>query len=102
VKDVARVRVLGTVLRALCGGRELCVEADRVGELLLELCARGSTGLVEHVFADAEAERRSLHPDLRVLVNGRDVRFLEGLDTALAASDAVTLHQAGARSFPGG
>ena len=46
--------------------------------------------------------RTVLHPDLRVLVNGRDVRFLEGLDTALAPEDAVTLHATGARSFPGG
>jgi molybdopterin converting factor small subunit len=101
VTDVARVRVLGTGLRALCGGRELSVEADHVGELLALLCSRGGDELTKRLFGDAGAGR-ALHPDLRVLVNGRDVRFLAGLDTSLGASDSVTLHQTGARSFPGG
>ena len=56
---------------------------------------------MERVFEKPGAST-ALHPDLRVLVNGRDVRFLQGLDTALSADDAVTLHQTGARSFPGG
>lgn len=99
---MARVRVLGTGLRALCGGRELCVAAERVRELLRELCARGDAGLAEHVFEVPGADPPRLHPDLRVLVNGRDVRFLRGLDTELGVKDAVTLHQTGARSFPGG
>ena len=100
--DVAQVRVLGTGLRALCGGRELFVEADHVRELLLELCARGGEALQARLFGEPEAQGGSLHPDLRVLVNGRDVRFLEGLDTPLGTRDAVTLHLTGARSFPGG
>lgn len=99
---MARVRVLGTGLRALCGGRELCVEADHVRGLLVELCARGGDELTKCVFGEADAGGRALHPDLRVLKNGRDVRFLAGLDTSLDASDSVTLHQTGARSFPGG
>ena len=99
--EVARVRVLGTGLRALCGGRELEVEAGRVRELLLALCACGDPRLVERVF-ETPGSTTALHPGLRVLVNGRDVRFLQGLDTALSADDAVTLHQTGARSFPGG
>ncbi len=97
---VARVRVLGAGLRALCGGRELHVEGAHVGELLLALCARGGRGLAARLFADEG--REALHRDLRVLVNGRDVRFLDGLDTPLGADDAVTLHETGARSFPGG
>ena len=100
--DVARVRVLGTGLRALCGGRELSVEADHARELLVALCSRGGEELSRRLFGEADAEGRDLHPDLRVLVNGRDVRFLAGLDTSLGASDSVTLHLTGARSFPGG
>jgi len=99
---VARVHVLGTGLRTLCGGRELSMEADHMRELLVELCSRGGKELAQRLFGRADAEGGGLHPDLRVLVNGRDVRFLEGLDTLLRASDRVTLHQTGARSFPGG
>jgi len=102
VTDVARVRVLGTGLRTLCGGRELSVEADHVRTLLVELCSRGGDELTKLLFGEADAEGPALHPDLRVLVNGRDVSFLAGLDTSLDASDSVTLHQTGARSFPGG
>lgn len=99
---LAHVRLLGAGLRTLCGGRELCVKAGGVGELLEALAARGGAALARQIFADPEAEQRALHRDLVVLVNGRDVRFLSGLDTSLGASDAVTLHVAGARSFPGG
>jgi molybdopterin converting factor small subunit len=102
VTDVARVRVLGTGLRTLCGGRELSVEAGHVRALLVELCSRGGDELTNLLFGETDEEGRALHPDLRVLVNGRDVSFLAGLDTSLDASDSVTLHQTGARSFPGG
>jgi molybdopterin converting factor small subunit len=73
-----------------------------VRELLVELCSRGGDELSQRLFGEAGAEGRALHPDLRVLVNGRDVRFLAGLDTRLCARDAVTLHLTGARSLPGG
>lgn len=97
---VTRVRVLGTGLRVLCGGRELELQAVRVRELLLELSARGGEALFRQLFGDGDPP--TLHPDLRVLVNGRDVRFLQGLETPVDALDAVTLHLAGARSLPGG
>ena len=42
------------------------------------------------------------HRDLRILVNGRSMAFLQGLDTPLEKRDKVTVHLTGARGFPGG
>ena len=47
-------------------------------------------------------EGDEMHEDLRVLVNGRSILFLQGLDTALTEHDTVTVHFAGARGYPGG
>jgi molybdopterin converting factor small subunit len=43
-----------------------------------------------------------LNHDIEVLVNGRNIAFLTGLETALAADDRVTIFLHGARGFPGG
>jgi molybdopterin converting factor small subunit len=40
--------------------------------------------------------------DLRVLVNGRSILFLDGLATQLRDGDAVTVYLSGARGWPGG
>lgn len=40
--------------------------------------------------------------DLRVLVNGRAIQFLEGRATALGPDDAVTIFYVGIRGWPGG
>jgi molybdopterin converting factor small subunit len=92
------VRVLGGNLRNLLGGKQLQVEADRVGTLLDCLVASGGEAVARLLF-DGDCEPSI---DLRVLVNGRSMVFLEGLDTKLATDDAVTIHLAGVRGFPGG
>jgi molybdopterin converting factor small subunit len=43
-----------------------------------------------------------LNRDIEVLVNGRNIAFLAGLETPLAADDRVTIFRHGARGFPGG
>ncbi len=43
-----------------------------------------------------------LHRDVEVLVNGRNIAFLAGLDTPLTAEDRVTVFVHGARGYPGG
>jgi molybdopterin converting factor small subunit len=43
-----------------------------------------------------------LNRDIEVLVNGRNIAFLDGLDTTLADSDRVTVFLHGARGYPGG
>jgi molybdopterin converting factor small subunit len=43
-----------------------------------------------------------LNRDIEVLVNGRNISFLDGLDTRLDDSDRVTVFLHGARGYPGG
>ena len=71
-------------LRGLVGASRIDSSATDVRGLLDELAERlGSV-------------------DLRFLVNGRSIQFLDGFDTELAQDDTVTLHLAGARGYPGG
>lgn len=44
----------------------------------------------------------SLNRDIEVLVNGRNIAFLAGLDTEVAEDDRVTIFLHGARGYPGG
>ena len=64
--------------------------------------AASPESMARTLFADPSAVPREMHIDLRVLVNGRSIAFLDGLDTRLRADDAVTLHLSGARGYPGG
>ena len=43
-----------------------------------------------------------LNRDIEVLVNGRNIAFLDGLDTPLTETDRVTVFLHGARGYPGG
>ena len=43
-----------------------------------------------------------LNPDVEVLVNGRNIAFLNGVNTTLESSDRVTIFLHGARGYPGG
>jgi molybdopterin converting factor small subunit len=43
-----------------------------------------------------------LNRDIEVLVNGRNISFLSGLQTPLSNDDRVTVFLHGARGYPGG
>lgn len=43
-----------------------------------------------------------LNRDVEVLVNGRNIAFLDGLETSLNDDDRVTVFLHGARGYPGG
>ena len=74
-----------------------------LGEVLDALVDRGGSPFADRVYADAAAPHsRELDRDLRLLVNGRNALFLDGLDTTLVDADVVTVHFAGSRAFPGG
>ncbi len=49
------------------------------------------------LFPDGE-----LNADIEVLVNGRNMRFLHGIETALSEADRLTVFFNGARGYPGG
>ncbi len=86
----------------MLGSNQFSAEAQGVRELLEEIALRGGEAMASTLFADPTAARHEIHVDLRVLVNGRSIVFLEGLDTRLLADDTVTLHLSGARGYPGG
>jgi molybdopterin converting factor small subunit len=92
------VRLLGG-LRDLMGESSVNCDALVVRELLEEISERGGEAVATLLY-DEGGVAPSL--DLRILVNGRNVVFLAGLDTKLQAGDAVSLHLAGARGYPGG
>lgn len=75
------------VLRAQVGGqKQVDVPGATVGEVLRALVDQHA-GLREQLLApDGELNRF-----VNVYVNGRDVRYEQGLDTPLAASDTVVL-----------
>ena len=43
-----------------------------------------------------------LNRDIEVLVNGRNIAFLDGMETPLSEDDRVTVFLHGARGYPGG
>ncbi len=90
-------RLLGTALRRLVGGAELSLEGATVAEVLRALCGRGGAELEA-----ALLEGPALGRDARVLLNGRSVTDLEGLETPVGPDDTVTVYFFGARSLPGG
>ena len=78
---------LPSVLRANANGeRSIEVEGGTVGDAVQALVGR-HPGLAEQLLtADGE-----LHRFVNVYVNGRDVRYLEGLATPIAARDEIRL-----------
>jgi molybdopterin converting factor small subunit len=96
---MAQARLLGPGLRRLVGASSLEVEGGTVREVLRELVARCGPELQQLLYDSTGSE---LQRDARVLVNGRSVALLDGIETSVGARDAVTLYFFGARSFPGG
>lgn len=84
------LKLLGGLRRF--GAREVYVEADTVAAIL-----RHAPIPRQVVFPEGELNR-----DLEVLVNGRNISFLGGLQTRLTESDRVTVFLHGARGYPGG
>ena len=81
-----RVRI-PTQLRPLCGGAsEVTVEGATVGEVLKQLDA-AHPGFGGRLFDDAGALRRFVN----VFADDEDVRFQDGLDTAVRDGSVVSI-----------
>ena len=80
---MALVKLMSPQLRKQHGERRVEVEAVTVEEVLRRL----------------EVDRNQ---DLRVLVNGRAIEFLDGESTRLDADDTVSVYYIGIRGWPGG
>jgi len=76
-----------TQLRTLSGGAaEVKVEGASVSEVLTALDAQHN-GFAERLFDDSGVLRRFVN----VFVDEEDIRFLQGLDTPLAAGAVVSI-----------
>jgi molybdopterin synthase sulfur carrier subunit len=83
-----RVKLFAT-LRPLVGAKEVEAEVkpgDTVGDVLEKLTA-AYPALGERVFDD----HGNLQSSMNVLVNGRSIRFLNGLSTAIHDGDELAL-----------
>ena len=78
---------LPTVLRPPAGGaRSVAVEGATVGEVLTALVAQ-YPGMTGQVIDDSG----SLHKFVNVYLNDDDVRYLSGVDTAVGATDELSI-----------
>ena len=93
---MAVVEFLGD-LRKAAGRSTLDLEAGSVSGLLAALGNAISVQFASLLFNDG-----ALQPDVEVLVNGRNIEFLQGLETDLGPTDQVTIFYSGVRGFPGG
>lgn len=99
------VRLLGDTMRSALGAKRLCLPGANVAELLNEAARRGGQVMAKALFAlpdQPDGARGELNRDLRVLVNGRSILWLAGVDTPVSETDTMTLHHSGARGWPGG
>jgi molybdopterin converting factor small subunit len=85
------------VLRLLGGLRRFGGGAQRVDGTSVAAVLANSLLPRALLFRDGQLDR-----DIEVLVNGRNIAFLAGLETPLAAEDRVTVFLHGARGYPGG
>ncbi|MGQ0794109.1 MAG: MoaD/ThiS family protein [Deltaproteobacteria bacterium] len=76
-----------TPLRRLTGDRdEVNISAANIAELIVEL-EKQFPGIKDRICDDKGAVRRFIN----LYVNNEDIRFLSGLDTALADRDIVSI-----------
>ena len=90
-QEIMEVRLFGT-LRGFAGAKAIEVETepgDTVESLLHRVTVQ-CPPLREKIFDEEGDLQRSLH----VLVNGRSIRYLEGLDGLVAEGDRVALFPA--------
>lgn len=85
-----RVCTILQLVRVL-GEREVAIlvpEGSTVADLLEVVAARSNPPATQLLFADPSG---TPHPSVRVLVNGRQLSFLQGWQTVLAEEDEVLI-----------
>jgi len=92
---MAEVRFLGAIRKA-AGMATFGIDAETVEELLEKL-----GGLMGPAFQEFVFQAGGLQQDVEIVVNGRNISFLDGSKTALTPFDQVTLSIKGLRGFPG-
>jgi len=82
------IKVFAT-LRDVVGGKSIQIDITqpvRAAELLSQVVAKHPP-----LRAKLFAQDGGLNPSVHILINGRDVRFLDGLDTVVGPSDSVQM-----------
>ncbi len=95
---MAEVKFLGK-LREITGVVEE-VGLPHVRQVLDRLVEEHGLELAEILFPKGDSSQ--LGKDIDILVNGRSIGFLNGLDTGLGPGDKITILYHGIRGFPGG
>ncbi|MGI6285864.1 hypothetical protein MHOCP_02950 [Moorella humiferrea] len=80
------VELLGLLQRA-AGASRIEVEASTVGQLLAAILSRFGANLRQELMTPEE----KLKTGIAILVNGRNINFLQGLETPLNPGDKVTI-----------
>ena len=87
-------------LRRLAGVISERICQTTISEVLNELSGGHSSEFGRLLFVNNDASL--LNGDVEILVNGRNIKFLNGLATIVNKDDKVTMLYHGARGFPGG
>ncbi len=77
-------------LAAILGGREQVIplpEGSRLNDILQALAKKYGQPFKDYLYANHEAEE--LRPELQLLLNGRNIFFLNGLKTELNEGDEL-------------
>jgi len=88
-REAMQVRVYGTLRRVMGGVKEttLHIAGRTTAGELLELLVATYPGLGEKIFRG----ERELQGGVGLFVNGRSIRFLDGLDTLVQEGDQLAL-----------
>ena len=87
---IVKVRTI-LALKTILGSGEIEVsfrEGSTLGQLITTLVNRWGDELASYLY---EPNSRSLRPYIRLMVNGRDIAFLEKLETVLRNGDEVLI-----------
>jgi sulfur-carrier protein len=85
---IVKVRTILT-LKTIMGSGEMELpvsEGSTLGQLITTLVKRFGDELASQLYGP---DSKSLRPYIRLMVNGRDIAFLEGMDTVLCNGDEV-------------
>jgi len=84
---VVKVHVTFSAALANVKERKLDMEASTVGEVLNLLATKYGERFKEEIFNSERTPKRFIN----VYVNGKEIRFLKGLDTTLGSEDDVLI-----------
>ncbi|MGQ4832349.1 MAG: MoaD family protein [Candidatus Asgardarchaeia archaeon] len=85
---MAKVRVLPLArVRAIMGVKETTIEAETVEELIKKLIKKYGKNLEAELFDS----RGNLKDYYRIVINGRNIKLLNGLKTRLKDNDLVAI-----------